>query len=103
MKLKALVNFTLFEEKLEVKKDSILKVEDIEKTIVDEKGNITLSLKRAEAVKAATFKGEPLVEEIKKEIPKKEIEIPEIETADVKPEMETAVPKVKRTRKKVEK
>lgn len=100
--LKALIDFKLFEEKLDVKKGSILKVEDIEKTIVDEKGNITLSLKRAEAVKAATFKGEPLVKD-EKENTKKEIEIPEMETADVKPEMEIAVPKVKRTRKKVEK
>lgn len=81
MKLKALMDFTLFEEKINVKKDTELFVDDVEKTVVDKDGNITLSLKRAEDVKAATYNKEPLVKIVKESKPKKQ---PEIETANIK-------------------
>ena len=93
-KLKAAMDFSLRKENINVKKDTILFVEDIEETKVDEKGNITLPLERAEAVKAATYDNKPLVEVLKEkkvEIETADLDTTNIETADIKPKRKKAV------------
>lgn len=102
-KLKALQNFNLWEEKLKVKENDEIFIGDVKKTVVDEKGNITVNEERAKQIEKATYENKPLAKRIVVE-EKPIIEKPqEIETADLKVEKETADVKKVRVKKGIEK
>ena len=87
-KLKAEMDFTLFEENLSVKEGDVLLVDDIEKVKVDPSTKqITLTLKRAEEVKNATFNNKQLVKEDDEE-PSANAEPPIEPSANAEPPIE---------------
>lgn len=84
-KLKALMNFTMFAEKIEVEQGKEILIGNVKETIVKDK-IITINEKRAKEIESATYKGEPLVERIKA---KKEIETADIKTNNVEKAVKT--------------